>query len=107
MDTKNGPNSIIRCFFPRRAKNAAAEGQNPPQELEEGPHSGSYLLVSLIFFLHDGKLNMRLFLLLSEAQSSGFVPVCKVAKMSANLHKGDQNKEGDRNQEGDQNEEGD
>ena len=36
---------IKRCFFARRAKKGL--GQSPPQELEEGPRSGPYLLVAL------------------------------------------------------------
>ena len=33
-------------FSPEVEKNALVEGQNPPQELEIGPHSGPYLLVN-------------------------------------------------------------
>ena len=43
--SKIGQNSIITSFFARRAKIASAEGRIPPQELEEGPRSGPYLLV--------------------------------------------------------------
>ena len=42
-----GQNSIIRSFFPQRAKKAVAEGHSPPQELEVGPPSRLYLLVLL------------------------------------------------------------
>jgi hypothetical protein len=42
---KMGQNSIKSSFFARRAKKASAEGRSPPQELEVGPRSGSYLLV--------------------------------------------------------------
>ena len=45
---KMGQNSIIRSFFAQRAKKALAKGQSPPQELEVGPRSGSYLLVQPI-----------------------------------------------------------
>ena len=45
---KMGQNSIISCFFARRAKKASAEGRIPPQELEVGQHSGPYLLVIII-----------------------------------------------------------
>ena len=44
---KMGQNSIKSSFFARRAKKASAEGRSPPQELEVGPRSGPYLLVSL------------------------------------------------------------
>ena len=44
---KMGQNSIKSSFFARRAKKASAEGQSPPQELEVGPRSGSYLLVRI------------------------------------------------------------
>ena len=43
---KMGQNSIISSFFVRRAKTASLKGQSPPQELEVGPCSGPYLLVS-------------------------------------------------------------
>ena len=43
---KVGQNSIITCFFARRAKKASAEGRSPPQELEVGPRSRPYLLVN-------------------------------------------------------------
>ena len=43
---KMGQNSIKSSFFARRAKKASAEGRSPPQELEVGPRSGPYLLVS-------------------------------------------------------------
>ena len=33
-----------------KAKNALAEGQSPPQELEVSPRSGLYLLVYIFFF---------------------------------------------------------
>ena len=39
--------SIKSPFFARRAKKALDEGQSPPQELEESPRSGLYLLVIL------------------------------------------------------------
>ena len=42
---KMGQNSIIRSFSAQRAKEALAEGQSPPQELEVGLRSGPYLLV--------------------------------------------------------------
>ena len=40
-----GQKSIKSCFFARRAKKALAGGRSPPQELEEGPRSGPYLLL--------------------------------------------------------------
>ena len=43
---KNGQKSIISSIFDQRAKKASAKGQSPPQELEVGPCSGPYLLVS-------------------------------------------------------------
>ena len=46
---KIGKNSITRCYFCQKGKkNPSAEGQNLPQELELGPHSGLYLLVIYI-----------------------------------------------------------
>ena len=42
---KMGQNSIVTSFFARRAKKTSAEGRSPLQELEVGPHSGTYLLV--------------------------------------------------------------
>ena len=45
---KMGQNSKIGSLFARRGKKASAEGQSPPQELEVGPRSGPYLLVTLI-----------------------------------------------------------
>ena len=40
-------NSIKKyLYFAWRTKNALAESNSPPQELEEGPHIGPYLLVS-------------------------------------------------------------
>ena len=45
---KNGPKQHNRLFFARKAKKASAEAQSPPQELEIGPRSGPYLLVSFI-----------------------------------------------------------
>ena len=33
--------------MPEQQNKASAEGQSPPQELEEGPRSGPHLLVSL------------------------------------------------------------
>ena len=43
---KMGQNSIKSSFFcPKCKKKASAEGQSSPQELEEGPRSGPYLLV--------------------------------------------------------------
>ena len=42
---KMGQNSIISSFFARRVKKAL--GQSPQQELEVGPRSGPYLVVSL------------------------------------------------------------
>ena len=45
---KSGQNSKKSSFFARRAKKASAEGRSPPQELEVGPRSGPYLLVSFI-----------------------------------------------------------
>ena len=44
---KVSQNSIISSFFAQREKNSSAEGRSPPQELEVGPRSGPYLLVSL------------------------------------------------------------
>ena len=43
---KMGQNSIKSSFFAQRAKKASTEGRSPPQELEVGPRSGPYLLVS-------------------------------------------------------------
>ena len=44
---KNGPKQHIRLFFfARKAKKVSAEAQSPLQELEIGPRSGPYLLVS-------------------------------------------------------------
>ena len=44
---KNWPKQDNKLsFFCPRAKKASAEGQSPPQELEVGPCSGPYLLVS-------------------------------------------------------------
>ena len=42
-----GKNSIISPFFGRRGKTASDKGRIPPQELEIGPHSGTYLLVCI------------------------------------------------------------
>ena len=42
-----GQNSIISSFFARRAKKASAKDRSSPQELEVGPRSGPYLLVSI------------------------------------------------------------
>ena len=42
-----GKSSIKSFFFARRPNKASAEGRSPPQELEEGPRSGPYLLVLL------------------------------------------------------------
>ena len=42
---KMGQNNTFKSFFAQRAKKALPEGQSPPQELEEGPRSGPYLLV--------------------------------------------------------------
>ena len=46
---KMGQNSIISPFFTKRAKKPSAEGRSPPQELEVGPRSGLYFLVSFVF----------------------------------------------------------
>ena len=43
---KMGQNRIISSFLAQRAKKASAEGQSSPQELEVGPRSGPYLLVT-------------------------------------------------------------
>ena len=41
-----GKNSIQNMFFfALRTKKPSAKGRSPPQELEEGPHSGRFLLV--------------------------------------------------------------
>ena len=49
--TKNyqyvGQKSIKSIFLARRTKKDSAKGQNPPQELEEGPLSGPHLLVAM------------------------------------------------------------
>ena len=50
---KNGPKQHNKVFFAQMAKKASAEGRSPPQELEEGPRSGLYLLVPI-----KGKLLM-------------------------------------------------
>ena len=40
IDKKNGPEQHIKLSFcARRAKDASAEGQSPPQELDVGPRS--------------------------------------------------------------------
>ena len=44
---KMSQSCIKRFFFAPRAKKALAEGRSPPQEVEVGPCSGPYLLVSL------------------------------------------------------------
>ena len=50
MITKNyqhlARNSVKKSFFTRRAKTASAEGQSPPQVLDEGPRSGPHLLIN-------------------------------------------------------------
>ena len=43
---KMGQNSIKSSFFALSVKKASAEGRSPPQELEVGPRSGPYLLVT-------------------------------------------------------------
>ena len=43
---KMGQNIIISSFFAQRAKKASTKGRSPPQELDVGPRSGPYLLVS-------------------------------------------------------------
>ena len=40
----------IKISKPKGQKNLSAEGRSPPQELEESPHSGLYLLVFLHLF---------------------------------------------------------
>ena len=47
-----GQNSILSSFFAQRAKKASAESWKPPQELEVGPHSGTYLLVVVVLRIH-------------------------------------------------------
>ena len=40
-----------------KAKNALAEGQSPPQELEVSPRSGLYLLGVVILFVSQAELD--------------------------------------------------
>ena len=50
LDTKiakKGPKQHNKLFLARRAKKDWAEGRSPPQELDEGPRSGPYLLVAV------------------------------------------------------------
>ena len=70
--------SFFTIFYCPKGKKSP--GRSPPHELKVGPRSGSFLLVDInihIFCLHTqvGNLRKRLFLLLPEAQSSGFFPV--------------------------------
>ena len=44
-----------KSFFAQGAKKASAEGPSPPKELEVGPRSGPYLLVSKLFLLLNEK----------------------------------------------------
>ena len=50
-DTKNrqkwAKTALKAIFLPEGQKKASAEGRSPPQELEVGPRSGPYLLVSI------------------------------------------------------------
>ena len=67
-----GQNSMIRYFFARRAKQALAKDQSPPQELEVGPRSGTYLLVIItkqtkLDILLNSNLVLYLFSLLLES----------------------------------------
>ena len=41
------PKQHNKLFFAQKTKKASAEGPSPPQELEVGPRSGPYLLVSM------------------------------------------------------------
>ena len=43
--SKIGQNIIISYFLAEGQKKASVEGRSPPQDLEEGPHSGPYFLV--------------------------------------------------------------
>ena len=66
---KMGQNSIISSFFARRSKKASAEGGSSPQELEVGPRSWPYLLVTY----DNTKCNKT-----SESNKLGYsVLVCK------------------------------
>ena len=46
-------NSIISSFFGQRATKVLVKGRSPPQELEVGPPSGPYRLVTLNFRLKE------------------------------------------------------
>ena len=46
-NAKNGPKQHNKLFFCPKGKKTSAEGRSPPQELEVGPCSGPYPLVSL------------------------------------------------------------
>ena len=48
---KISPNSKISPCLDPKGKKALTEGRSPPQELELGPCSGPYLLVSILTFL--------------------------------------------------------